>query len=59
MKRVRFLLFASLLALIFALGGVSDAQPAAGEDPIIPTGPTAISATEEESPSCSPTITIT
>lgn len=59
---LRFLLFASLLALILALGGVSDAQTAVGEDAITPiTTPTAISnsTAEKDVPSSSATITIT
>lgn len=61
MKKLRFLCLASLLALILALGGISDAQPAAGEDSIISTTPTTISTstTEKDSPSSSATITIT
>lgn len=58
MKKLRFLCFASLVALILALGGISDAQPAAGEDSIISTTPT-ISTSEEDSPLSSATITIT
>jgi len=59
MKMLRFICLASLLALIFALGGVSDAPLVAGEDSIISTTPTTISTTEEDPPSCSATITIT
>ena len=53
MKRLRFLCFASLLALIFALSGVADAPLAAeGKSVAAATPP-------EDSPSSSVTITIT
>ncbi len=52
MKRLRFICFASLLAVIFLVPGFSDAQPAAEQDSITATG--------EEAPlSSSATLTIT
>jgi len=56
MGKLRFLIFASLLAIILLLPGFSDAQPAAEQDSIT----TATNATAEEAPlSSSATITIT
>jgi len=56
MKRLHFLCFALLLAVILVLPGFSDAQPAAKQDSII----TATNATAEEVPlSSSATLTIT
>jgi len=56
MGKLRFLIFASLLAVILLLPGFSDAQPAAEQDSII----TATNATAEEAaPSKSVTMTIT
>lgn len=66
MKMLRFICFASLLAAIFALGGVSDAPLAAEENTIISTTPTTISTSTTEvdpasnlEPQASATITIT
>jgi len=56
MKKLRFICFASLLAVIFLLTGFSDAQPAAEQDSII-TATNA--AAEEAAPSKSVTMTIT
>ena len=53
MKRLRFLCFASLLALIFALSGMSDALLAAEGKGVASATP------PEDSPSSSATITIT
>ena len=56
MKKLRFICFASLVAIIFVLPGFSDAQPAAEQDSIT----TATNATAEEAaPSKSVTMTIT
>jgi len=56
MGKIRFLIFASLLAVILLLPGFSDAQPATEQDSII----TATNATAEKaSPSKSGSITIT
>jgi hypothetical protein len=56
MKRLRFICFASLVAVIFVLPGFSDAQPAVEQDSIT----IASNTTAEEAPlSSSATITIT
>jgi len=55
-KKLRFLIFASLLAVIFLLTGFSNAQPAAEQDSITTTSNTTA---EEAAPSKSVTMTIT
>jgi len=56
MEKLRFLIFASLLAVIFLLPGFSDAQPAAEQDSMT----AAPNTTAEEAPlSSSATLTIT
>jgi len=56
MGKIRFLIFASLLAVILLLPGFSDAQPAAEQDSIA-TGTNTTA--EEAAPSKSATMTIT
>jgi len=59
MKRLRFLCFASLLAVILVLPGLSDAQPATGQDSMTAAPNTTAPAGEEAAPSSSATMTIT